>query len=191
MRVALLVAAVAAYTAFALSVVFVFRKHHASDPLGLRILKVCAIAAAIAEVWAIAAAPGFTLGAGIAGMLTYVLALSLFAVCVRVTRHKPLSLAYSSDTPEHLVATGPYRVVRHPFYSAYLLSYVAGWLATSNHYLLLVVGIMSIVYVLAARREESKFMQSPLREAFMSYRARTGMFLPHPLRLWRHRGDNA
>jgi protein-S-isoprenylcysteine O-methyltransferase Ste14 len=34
------------------------------------------------------------------------------------------------------------------------------------------------LYVIAARREERKFAASPLAEAYATYRARTGMFVP-------------
>ena len=40
------------------------------------------------------------------------------------------------------------------------------------------------IYLVAASREENKFMRSPLREAYQQYRANTGLFFPNLLKLY-------
>ena len=114
----------------------------------------------------------------LAGIMLYAGALGLFWWAVAANRTRPLSLAFSSDAPEHLVACGPYRRVRHPFYAAYSLAWLAGAVTTADASLFVPVVVMGALYVRAARLEEAKFAASPLADAYVAYRARTGMFWP-------------
>ncbi len=113
-----------------------------------------------------------------AGVGLFALALVLFWSAVRANSARPLTLAFSPDAPGHLVAWGPYRRVRHPFYASYALAWLGGALAGSHALLLVPFVVMGALYVRAARLEEAKFAQSPLAEAYAAYRARTGMFWP-------------
>jgi protein-S-isoprenylcysteine O-methyltransferase Ste14 len=115
-------------------------------------------------------------GAGFVGSLT------LFARCVAVNRARPLTLAFAHDLPFHLVDSGPYRIVRHPFYSSYLTAYLSGLITTMNLRLLPLVLCMATVYTWAARSEEAKFSASPLGHRYSRYRQRTGMFIPRLVR---------
>jgi len=108
----------------------------------------------------------------------YVISLTAFYWAVAVNRQRPLSWAYSTDTPLHLQVTGPYRYVRHPFYLSYLLTFFGGALATSNPWLLLTVLAMGLGAMRAARMEEAKFEDSPLATDYQEYRGRVGMFFP-------------
>lgn len=112
------------------------------------------------------------------GIAMYCAAFILFWFAVQSNRSKPLSQCYGTDIPEHLVVSGPYRWIRHPFYTAYMLAWLAGVFATGELWLLPSVAIMVIIYVYAAILEERKFMNSALATEFRSYRQRTGMFLP-------------
>lgn len=104
--------------------------------------------------------------------------LTLFWTAVACNRMRRLSFAFSTDLPEHLVQHGPYRLIRHPFYSAYLLGWLVAPVASLNLWLLLPFALMSVLYRAAARAEEAKFAASPLRDAYAEYRRRTGMFWP-------------
>ena len=104
----------------------------------------------------------------------------LFFAAVRTSRPAHLTVAFASDQPQVLLQHGPYRYVRHPFYSSYLVFWTAiaigrpGWApwATAAGFCLL--------YWLAARWEEDKFERSRLVMAYVAYRRKTGMFLPRP-----------
>lgn len=112
------------------------------------------------------------------GSLLYCAALALFWGAVRANRQKPLTLAYSEDRPEHLVTGGPYQYVRHPFYTAYTLAWLAGVLASGRPALLLTAAVMFFLYYRAALLEEKKFAASPLAESYEQYKAATGRFFP-------------
>ena len=116
------------------------------------------------------------------GLALYGTALQLFWAAVMANRERPLTLAFSEDTPQHLVQWGPYRRIRHPFYSAYLLAWLGGAAVSEQPLLLLTAALMGGLYVRAARAEEEKFARSPLAPAYAVYRARTGMFLPSVIR---------
>lgn len=118
----------------------------------------------------------------VAALLLYAVSLGMFWWCVRINRTQPLSLAFSTDQPGHIVTSGPYAWVRHPFYLSYLLCWIAGVLATGQWVLLATVAFMGWIYWRAAVKEEAKFAASPLAEAYRGYAARAGRFVPTPWR---------
>lgn len=107
-----------------------------------------------------------------------VIAFALWAWTIVTTRKAQLTLAFSRDVPHALIDRGPYRHVRHPFYTSYTLYWLAGALATLTWWVAAPAIIAIILYVVAARREERKFAASGLAGAYADYRARTGMFFP-------------
>ncbi len=125
------------------------------------------LTAGVSEAWPLALA----LFAGSLGVFTW---------AIRATRRTPPTLAFDTDQPSFLLNHGPYRFVRHPFYLAYLMFWIAT--AAVAHGLLawLAPAVMAGLYFHAATREEQKFAMSELNAAYMAYRARAGMFLPRP-----------
>jgi protein-S-isoprenylcysteine O-methyltransferase Ste14 len=121
---------------------------------------------------------------GASGAGLYLCALGLFWWAIIASWRKPLSAAFSPDLPAHLVAHGPYKMIRHPLYCSYLLCWLAGWVTTGRLWLAPTVAVMFVIYVLAAAEEEKKFARSPFAQAYRRYRACTGLFLPNPLKLY-------
>ena len=114
------------------------------------------------------------------GCLLFAASAGLWGWALATTRATPPTLAFTGDEPRLVLNAGPYRWVRHPFYSAYLLFWtgtavaqpgLSGWAA---------VLVLGAVYVAAARHEEGKFARSALASRYAAYAARTGMFLPWP-----------
>lgn len=103
---------------------------------------------------------------------------ALFAWAARVNRERPLMLAFAASTPEHLQTRGPYVLVRHPFYSSYLLAFAGGLVAAGTAWLLPLFALGVFTYWRAAVREERSFAASPLAAAHREYAARVGMFVP-------------
>jgi protein-S-isoprenylcysteine O-methyltransferase Ste14 len=157
----------------------------AGHTAGMTVIKTYGIAFGILHVAAILATPSLTLLRGVSGASLYLGALGLFWWSIKTNLLHPLSAAFSPDLPVHLVAHGPYRIIRHPLYCSYLLCWLAGWVVTGRLWLALTVAVMLGIYLVAAYREESKFMRSPLCEAYQQYRAHTGLFFPNPLKLYR------
>jgi protein-S-isoprenylcysteine O-methyltransferase Ste14 len=116
----------------------------------------------------------------------YGLSLWLFLAACRVNRQRPLTVAFSHDVPQHLVRVGPYRYVRHPFYGAYCVTWLAGATAAHSVPLLLWSFVMAIQYAQAARLEERKFAKSSMADVYRDYCRQAGMFLPRCKTIWRH-----
>ena len=79
---------------------------------------------------------------------------------------------------EHtLVTTGPYRWVRHPFYSAALLFVVTASLVSASSYLAVAGGLAGVLLAIRTRTEEAKLIER-FGDEYLAYRQRTGKFLP-------------
>ena len=115
--------------------------------------------------------------------LLYGAALGIFWWAIATNRVKPLSACFSKEDQLHLVQHGPYRFVRHPFYCSYLLTWMAGTIATESILLGLTTITMLTLYSMAASKEEKKFTQSALGPVYAAYRSRTGQFLPSPWKI--------
>ena len=80
--------------------------------------------------------------------------------------------------PAHrLVADGPYRLVRHPLYTALFLGYLGTLLALQSWTLLAGFPLFVTSYLLFVKEEE-KVMELGFGQAYRAYRRQTGMFLP-------------
>lgn len=119
-------------------------------------------------------------GTAAAALGIYATSFLVFWSTVRANRQAPLTLAYTEDEPQHLVTRGPYRWVRHPFYTSYTLAWIAGCLASSFWPLGATVVVMFALYYRAATHEELKFERSPLADEYARYVQRTGRFFPRP-----------
>jgi protein-S-isoprenylcysteine O-methyltransferase Ste14 len=111
-------------------------------------------------------------------LLLYAASLALYLWAVATTRGHGFSLAFSDDLPQGVMARGPYRLVRHPFYASYFLYWLAGALAVREVWLIPAFAAVAALYVMAAVTEERKFARSGASEAYRAYRRSTGMFLP-------------
>jgi protein-S-isoprenylcysteine O-methyltransferase Ste14 len=105
-------------------------------------------------------------------------ALGLFVWTVRVTRARPPLLAFTPAPPSFLVQDGPYRLVRHPFYLAYMMFWLGTALAVPPGLGWAVPVMMGALYIATACGEEARFAASPLAADYAAYRRRVGMFFP-------------
>lgn len=122
------------------------------------------------------------LWAQVAGFVLQLAAGGLFFWAIAASREARLEFAFTPEKPRGLVETGPYRHIRHPFYTSYIIFW-SGWaLATWSPFALLTLLILIALYVLAARAEEEKFGQTPMASAYADYKRRAGFFWPRLVR---------
>lgn len=112
------------------------------------------------------------------GIALYALSLALFWWTVRTLGQRGLGLFFETSGPDRFVVAGPYRWIRHPFYTSYSLCWIAGFVATGAPWLVVTTLVAVVVYWRAARREEREFLASPYAAAYQRYQNQTGMFLP-------------
>jgi protein-S-isoprenylcysteine O-methyltransferase Ste14 len=119
----------------------------------------------------------------IAGIGLYVAATLLFLSSLEAARRVPLARALVGDPmPKALITTGPFAVIRHPFYVAYSLAWLGAPVATHGPLAALLAGVAIAIYVVAARREE-RLLEERFGEAYRTYKLGTGMLLPSVSRL--------
>jgi protein-S-isoprenylcysteine O-methyltransferase Ste14 len=82
-----------------------------------------------------------------------------------------------NDAPSELVTWGPYAFVRHPFYSSYILYFIASGLLAPAWPVLLNAAFLFAVITLTAKREESELL-ALFGDEYTRYCKRTGRFLP-------------
>ena len=120
----------------------------------------------------------------ILSMVILMTSLILFGWAAYSTRRTNLSVVFTTDTPVSIIQEGPYRFIRHPFYAAYILVFVAAWSLHQHTTGLLCVLMIASIYTYAARMEELKFTKSTLSEAYAKYQEGTGMFWPSGSRVF-------
>jgi protein-S-isoprenylcysteine O-methyltransferase Ste14 len=119
--------------------------------------------------------------------LLYLSALGLFWWTIVVTGRCRLPACFTSSEPSVLVTKGPYTLIRHPFYTSYLMVWGAGAIATLSPWLLFTFLAMCMLYMSAARREEKDLLGGIHSTEYLRYRNSTGMFFPSH---WRRNAVN-
>ena len=114
----------------------------------------------------------------IAGIAMYVAATLLFLSALEAARRVHLPRALVDDPmPQALITSGPFAVVRHPFYISYALAWLAAPIATHGPFIGLLALVAIGIYVYAAIREERQ-LEERFGEAYRTYKRGTGMVLP-------------
>lgn len=106
--------------------------------------------------------------------------LALFWASVRSFRDEKPAIAFSGRVPNEIVTSGPYGLMRHPLYVAYMLCWIGGAVAVPNAFTLGAPLVLGAYYVMAARGEERAISRSKLGTAYAKYSSNTGMFFPIP-----------
>lgn len=108
----------------------------------------------------------------------YALSAALFWSAIRATAGAGLAACFQGQTPRRIVRSGPYRWIRHPFYTSYSLTWLAGFAATLWWPAAVALGGMIALYVRAARGEELDWLGGSQWEEYASYIRETGGLLP-------------
>jgi protein-S-isoprenylcysteine O-methyltransferase Ste14 len=107
-------------------------------------------------------------------------AASIALQCVTIAIHRvPLSLWHQNDdAPKEIVTWGPYGVVRHPFYVAFLILITGSAIAFPHWGTFGAVIGGFVVLTVTAKREERRLLASHLGSEYAEYLKRTGRFFP-------------
>lgn len=154
-----------------------FRVNAAGMPTRMKVLQLMASIAMIVNITVVWRAELSTMCATGGIGLAMVSAL-LFFSAISANRARPLAVAFTEHAPQHLNKNGPYRVIRHPFYTSYTIGWLAGAVAAQSWVLGVIVVILFYFYRDAASLEEKQFKQSSLAQEHLKYQSETGMFFP-------------
>ncbi len=108
----------------------------------------------------------------------FVFSTILFWLTVRVYEAARPSIAGTPGAPPHIITTGPYGFIRHPFYVSYMLYWLACAFAAPGAIGACVALVMLILYIRVATAEESALLQSQVGDQYAEYAKSTGMFVP-------------
>lgn len=126
----------------------------------------------------------------ITGIGMYVAATLLFLSSLEAARRVQLPRTLVDDPmPRALITRGPFAVIRHPFYVAYSLAWLAAPVATHGPFIGVLALIPIGIYIVAARREEHQ-LEARFGEAYRAYKHGTGMIVPSWSRLFSGRSAN-
>ncbi len=168
-------AVILSYFAMTSLMTFTHFNRREKEPLGATFITVAAVAGTLANValwWLLPHA-----GGGLA-LVMAVLAIALYVLAVRATHGQGFWRAFSTRTPPKVVDSGIYGYLRHPFYTSYMIYWLA-WCALNSFHVvsLLIAAVMIGVYVAAALKEE-RLLTSSFGEQYIRYALGTRMFVP-------------
>lgn len=148
------------------------------EPTGASLLTLATVLGTAFNAWLTLRHPRPTDFEAVIAIALSLAALGVFWAAIRATRLGGLSLAFSERTPSTIVDAGIYRVVRHPFYSSYIL-YWLSWLPLSSFdpmSCVVAVGMIA-AYTLAARKEE-QLLSARIGQPYSALMQRTWRFVP-------------
>ena len=101
-------------------------------------------------------------------------------VWIHYTLGRQYAAKLATQTEHALIEVGPYKKVRHPMYTVFILFSLAVALISSNSLLLIFAILIAVPFHWISRNEE-RMLTDEFGEEYQSYMKRTGRFLP-PIR---------
>lgn len=115
--------------------------------------------------------------------ITFIL-LNMFSLIFFISTFKTTSKLtfdniFTDRAPENIVTYGPYKWVRHPYYTSYMLTYSSVLLVDQNAILVFLILVIFALYFFATADEETKILSSDQGRTYADYRSRTKKFIPY------------
>lgn len=109
----------------------------------------------------------------------YTASIALFLAAIESAKRTRLQRSFiDHPLPDRLITDGPYKWIRHPFCTGYLLGALAGPVGIDHPLMFAIAAPLVVISILAAVREEQVWSSSPRAAQYREYRQRTGMFIP-------------
>ncbi len=146
--------------------------------LKMRILAVSATFTMVAHLLGMIAIPQPSYSFRIVGIALLCLALSLHLWSLYVARSARLGIAFSNSTPNQIIRSGPFAIVRHPIYLSYLMAWSGGALCINALWPWVFVIMLLVQYVMAIQREEQWLLSSEMSAEYRQYQRTVGALFP-------------
>ena len=172
---------------FAVSFFLVFRSHPEKRIIEYRVLQILSVGAYFVFAYLIFVKENVVFVVSFISALLLFVSAGLLIFTAHYLRQLKLrlTLIFSEDLPEFILCDGPYKLVRNPFYSSYLASYLAAAIYSNTIFGYLYLLAMVALYLDAIFHEEKKFDESDLSNQFDEYKRRTPKLIPTPKSLKR------
>ena len=114
-----------------------------------------------------------------AAIAMYTVAIAIFLSAIEAAKRTRLQRSFvDHPLPDRLITDGPYKWIRHPFCTGYLLGALAGPVGIDHPVMFLIAAPLAAISIYAAVREERVWLSGSRADEYRGYRRRTGMFLP-------------
>jgi protein-S-isoprenylcysteine O-methyltransferase Ste14 len=149
-----------------------------SDDWGAAYAQISFVFGGTCLVWFLGLHQPIPLANGIVAAVVLALSLALYEWSRHAIWMRGFRIAWSGIVPEELCERGPYRYLRHPLYTSYLLAFLAAAIALPHPLTALVFAANLVLVIHGARDDERAIGESPLAGAYAEYRKHAGMFWP-------------
>jgi protein-S-isoprenylcysteine O-methyltransferase Ste14 len=178
MKIAITLLALYIYGCITWGSFFFFKAENEGSKTGKGIVSLLAGVAIVSSVVVFASSPTPSMLQMVFTILTLALSNIIYWWAINTNKDQPLDYAFSSSTPAHIVTAGPYKFMRNPFYTSYLLSWIAPLIFNFNPFTLCVFMSMLSLFWYLAVKEENLFLNSDLAKKYEQYMLQAGRFLP-------------
>ena len=97
---------------------------------------------------------------------------------------KELNFAFGGFSGK-IISSGPYRIMRHPFYVSYTLIWTTGTFLFNSPVLWITLIYLAAFYWSSAKSEEETILSSEMAREYESYCKETNMFIPR-IKSWKN-----
>jgi protein-S-isoprenylcysteine O-methyltransferase Ste14 len=115
---------------------------------------------------------------GIVAAVLLVASIVLYEWAWHTIRGLRFGVGWGDHVPEELCESGPYRRIRHPIYLAYMLAFLAAFVALPHWVTLGLLAANIALFTHASLSDEAKIAASALAADYAEYRKRAGRFWP-------------
>lgn len=102
--------------------------------------------------------------------------LTLFWWAIKENPNRSLEFALTSTKEKSVISSGPFKYVRHPFYCAYMITWLSYALYAQTTISFVISFSMVLLFIYAAWSEEREFS---FNEQYQEYKSQVGMFIPN------------
>lgn len=143
---------------------------------GTNVVSIASLIGLAAVIYTIWTQPEIQLWS-VLGVALQALSVFVFGWCIGTSGRRNLSLAGGESRSTRLLTEGPYAVVRHPFYTSYIIFWIGGVAIAFSIFTIASASLLIAIYSYVARREDEVLAQRFAGE-FAQWHDSTGAFIP-------------
>lgn len=166
------------FLSFFLSVIIIFKKDGEFHQLKLNILRFTSLLFWFYSLSILFFNQTHGLKISILYVIAQLILFVFFWINTKYVKDK-FAIIHSKLQPQQLTKIGPYKLVRHPFYSTYMVCYVLTSLYTNTLIIWSICLLLLLQYISAAREEETIILLTDKKNDYLEYRKNTWMFIPY------------